>query len=175
MAKLGLLQKNKNKILNLGVILLALFIAFQIYRSGDQRANLLVQQKDNELKKNIALEEIAGLEKRIDGYKKVFVKKDIASVMNSISAIAKNCSVKIISIKPNNEEAFSSYLKTSFSLTITAPGYHSLGNFISQIESFKDIYVVEEINIAPTGIDQPEETVDTNLNVNLTMSTISYL
>lgn len=175
MGKSGVLDKNKNKILNLGVILLALFIAFQIYKSADEQINLLVQEKDNELKKNMAIEEIAGLEKKMDGYKKVFVKKDIGSVMDSVSAIAKNCSVKVVSIKPSNEESFSSYVKTSFLLTIAVPNYHALGDFVSQIESYKDIYIVDEIEIASILANQPEETASVNLNVNLKISTISYL
>ncbi|MDD5108853.1 MAG: type 4a pilus biogenesis protein PilO [Candidatus Omnitrophica bacterium] len=175
MAKSGVLEKNKNKILNLGVVLLALFIAFQIYRSGDEKANSLVQEKDNEVKKNMLMEEISGLEKKMDGYKKVFVKKDIGSVMDSISAIAKNCSVKVVSIKPSSEESFASYIKTSFLLTISAPNYHSLGDFISQVESYKDIYIVDEVSVALAESNRPEEVVTENLNVNLKISTIAYL
>ena len=52
MDKIELLEKNKNKILNFGIILLALFIALQIYKSVDQQINSLTVKKNEELKKN---------------------------------------------------------------------------------------------------------------------------
>lgn len=175
MEKIELFEKNKSKVLNFGVIILALFIAFQIYKSADERVNSLIQQKVDELKKNKAMEEIAGLERKIEGYKKIFVKEDVGSVIDTISNIAKNRSVKIISIKPGNEEAYPDYIKSAFLITVSTPNYHSLGNFISQIESYKDIYMVDEVNIASAGINQPLESTNTNLNVELKISTISYL
>jgi len=175
MDKIELFEKNKNKILNFGVILLALFVAFQIYKSDDARLNSLIQQKEDELKKNRALAEIAGLEKKIEGYKKIFVKEDVGSVIDTISNIAKNCSIKIISIKPGNGETYSDYIKSAFLITVSAPNYHSLGNFISQIESYKDIYMVDEVSIAAAENNQPSENTNTNLNVDLKISTISYL
>jgi len=175
MEKIGLFEKHKNKVLNFGVIILALFIAFQIYKSADEQLNSLIQQKDDELKKNKAAEEIAGLERRIEGYKKIFIKKDVGSVIDTISNIAKNCSVKVVSIKPGNEEAYLDYIKSAFLITVSTPNYHSLGNFISQIESYKDIYMVDEVSITSAGINQFPESANTNLNVNLKISTIAYL
>ncbi len=175
MEKIELFEKHKNKVLNFGVIILALFTAFQIYKSADKQLNSLIQQKDEELKKNKAAEEIAGLERKIGGYKKIFVKEDVGSVIDTISNIAKNCLIKIVSIKPGNEEAYPDYVKSAFLITVNTPNYHSLGNFISQIESYKDIYMVDEVSIASAEIKQPFESTNTNLNVNLKISTISYL
>jgi len=174
MEKIELFEKNKNKFLNFGVIILALFIAFQIYKSADEQVNSLARQKEEELKKNKAVEEIAGLEKKIDGYKKIFVKEDVGSVIDTISNIAKNSSVKVISIKPGNGESFPDYIKSVFLITVSTPNYHALGNFISQIESYKDIYMVDEVNIASAENDQATGSINTDLNVNLKISTISY-
>lgn len=175
MEKIELFEKHKNKVLNFGVIILALFIAFQIYKSAGEQLNSLIRQKDEELKKNKAAEEIAGLERKIEGYKRIFVKEDVGSVIDTISNIAKNCSIKIISIKPSNEEVYPDYIKSSFLITVNTPNYHSLGNFVSQIESYKDIYMVDELSIASAKIKQPLEGTNTNLNANLKISTISYL
>ena len=175
MEKGELFEKNKNKFFNLGVIVLALFIAFQIYKSFDQQLNLLVGQKVDELNKNAATQEIASLERKIAGYKKVFIKKDVGAVMDTISNIAKSSSVKVISIKPNNEEAFFDYVKSVFVITISVPGYHYLGDFVSQIESYKDIYMVDEVSIVPAENNQLLKNVNKNLNVTLRISTIAYL
>lgn len=173
MEKLGLL-KNKNLIVNLGIILLALFLAFKIYDAGNQQVNSLIQQKEDEAKKNAIIENIVGLESRMDSYKKVLIKKDLSSVMAEISNLAKNNSIEIASVKPLNDENYTDYVKSSFLLTIKAPSYHALGDFISQIESFKDLYLVAELSI---NSDQPkqEEDVSKGLSVSLKISTISYI
>ncbi len=168
-------EKNKNNILNLGIVILALFIAFQIYKGIEEKASSLAQEQDTELKKNEATVEIAAFEKKIDGYKKVFTKKDLGAVMDVVSVIAKQCSIKVASIKPDKEEAKSDYIKTSFVLTINAPDYHALGNFISQIESYQDIYFVDEVKISSTDNSRAMEDSEVGLKVNLKISTISYL
>lgn len=173
MDKKGLFDKNK--ILNFAIIILALFIAFQIYRSAEENINSLIRQKDDQLKKNIILNEISVLEKKIEKYKKAFVKKDLSSVMDTLSDIAKNNSINIISVKPASEEAAGDYVKTSFIITVNAASYHSLGDFISQLESSKDIYIVDELSVASGGPERAVENITSGLAVNLKISTISYL
>ena len=173
MEKNGLFEKNN--ILNLGIVILALFIAFQIYKGAQKQMNSLVLERDDELKKNEAAEEIAGLEKKIDEYKKVFVKKDPGAVIDTISAIAKKCAVKVVSIKPDSEEARADYIKLSFSITIRAPDYHALGNFVSQIESYQDVFFVDEIKINSAIAARAAEVAGKELEINLKISTISYL
>ncbi|MEK6528892.1 MAG: type 4a pilus biogenesis protein PilO [Nitrospirota bacterium] len=168
-------EKNKNNILNIGVILIAVFIAFQIYNGINEKINTLTQQKSNELKKNEATSEIAVFEKKINGYKKVLVKKDLGAVMDSISEIAKQCEVKVVSIKPEDEESSADYIKSSFALTINAPNYHALGNFISRIESYQDIYFIDELSIGSAGFRGASEDVGSGLKINLKISTIAYL
>jgi len=168
MEKIELSEKNKNIILNFGIILIALFIAFQIYKSEEGQINALIQQKSDELKKNKASEEIAGFEKKIDAYKKVFVKKDFGSVMNAISNIAKDSSVRIISMRPGDEEKLADYIRSTFLITLSTPSYHALGNFISQVERDKDIYFVSEVNIISTESNK-------DLKVDLKITAISYL
>jgi len=165
------LEKNKSKILNIGIILLAVFVAFHVYRLGEEQANVLLQQKDQELKKNSALEDITRLERKMNMYKNVLVKKDLSAVMDTVSAIAKKSSVKIVSVKPSESESAPAYIKSSFNLVINAPNYHSLGSFIGQVENYKDIYIVEDVNITLADPNKP----GAGLNVNLRISTIAYL
>ena len=175
MIKVETLLKNKNKILNFGIIFLLLFIALQIYKYGNQQMNSLAEQKENELKKNKVIENIVVLEKQIGAYSKVFVKKDLGSVMDTMSSIAKANTIKIISIRPISEQAYADYIKSSFLITAQAPNYHSLGDFISQVENYKDIYLVDEVIIASSGSGYVAGSGNTGLNVSLKISTISYL
>jgi hypothetical protein len=136
----------------------------------------LTQQEGNELEKNKVAEDIVFLEKKTDIYKNTFVKKDLPVVMDIISGIAKDTSVKIVSIKPYAEEALDNYLNVSFAVTLSAPSYHALGRFISELENHKDIYLVSEINITSSSSNiQDDDKKAEELNVNLKIITISYL
>jgi hypothetical protein len=169
------IERNKNKIINFAIIILALIVAFQFYRSANDKVGALNLQKNDELEKNKVVEKIVNLEKRAEAYKKVFVKKDLASVMDTISGIAKNTSIKIISVKPSVEEVLDNYLKSSFLITLSSPGYHALGDFISKVENNNDVFLVSDMSIS-SAVANPDPSVATvNLNVNLKINTISYL
>jgi hypothetical protein len=169
------IERNKNKIVNIGIVILAIFIAFQLYRSANERMNALNNQSNNELEKNRVAGDIATLEKRAEAYKKVFVKKDLALVMDTIYGIAKDTSVKIISVKPSAEEVLDNYSKSSFLITLVAPGYHALGEFISKIENNNDVYLVSDMNVSAAESTLDPGVVKVNLNVNLKINTVSYL
>jgi len=175
MVNYDLIGKNKNKIINFGVIILALVIALQSYKSVNNQISSLTQQQNNELEKNKVFEDIASLEKKAEGYKKVFVKRDLALVVDIISAIAKDTSVKIISVKPNAEEAVDSYSSFSFLITLNAPSYHALGSFISKIENHEDTYLVSEVSINSAVVNPNALGSTVDLDVSLKINTISYL
>lgn len=172
---LGFLENNKNKVLNFGVIIFALFISFQIYNFSDQQVKSLILKKNDELKKNKISEEIAVLEKKIEGYKKVFVGRDMSFIIDTMSMIAKESLVKIVSIKPEGVEKSVDYIKSSFSISVSAPSYHSLGKFISLIENNKDIFLVEEVIISSKRENLSTVSDSTALDVSLKISTVSYL
>ncbi|MDP3041217.1 MAG: type 4a pilus biogenesis protein PilO [Candidatus Omnitrophota bacterium] len=175
MINYSLIEKNKNKIINFGVIILVLVIALQFHRSANDRISSLIQQQNNELEKNKVIEDIAALEKKAEAYKKVFIKKDLASIMDIISGIAKDASVKIISVKPNAEEVLDNHSNFSFLITLSAPSYHALADFISKIENHKDIYLVSEVNINSTVSSLEATRANVDLEVNLKINTIAYL
>jgi len=174
MEKLELTEKNKNRLLNLGIILLALFIAFQIYKNADIEVKELNKKKSNELKRNQEIEQIAGLEVKIESYKKVFTKKDISYVLDSVSKIAKNAQVQFVSIKPMDSEVAQDYIKSAFLITVTSPTYHGLANFISQVEASSDLYIVGEVSITSSnsGYSMGQAQDNSDLILNLKINTI---
>lgn len=175
MINYGLIERNKNVIINFGIIILALVIALQFYRSTSNKISSLVQQLDNELEKNKVIQEIATLEKKAEAYKKVFVRKDLASIMDVISGIAKNSSVRIVSVKPFSEDALGNYFSSSFLIMLNASSFHSLGDFISKIENHEDIYLVSEVKIDSVATNLESEVSNVDLNVSLKINTIAYL
>jgi hypothetical protein len=175
MINLYLMERNKNKIANFGIIILALLIALQFYRSANNRISSLIQQQNEEREKNKIAADIAFFEKKSETYKKVFVKKDLATIIDVVSGIAKNTSVKIVSVKPYAESNLGNYLNSSFLITLNVSGYHALGDFISKIENYKDIYLVSEVNINSKVSNSGETEVGSELSVSLKINSISYL
>lgn len=172
MIKLDMIIKNKNRVLNLGIIFLLLYIAFQIYSSGNKQESRLIEQRERELKKNKVIENITSLEKVIEGYKKALVKQDLGSIMDTISGIAKSSTVEVLSVKPLNEETYADYARFSFAITAKAPTYHSLADFISKIENYKDIYFVDEVIITSSASGSSKDSGNTDLKVGLRISII---
>ncbi len=169
-----LIERNKSTIVNIGLIILAVVVALNLYNSTNHRLESLEQQKQSELEKNKISQDILALEKKTEIYKNIFVKKDLGSVMDVISGIAKNTAIKIVSIKPSGDEVDEQYIKSAFLITLNAPSYHALGDFISKVENNEAIYLVSEINIIASGENSKSE-ADVGLEVSFKINTIAYL
>jgi Tfp pilus assembly protein PilO len=146
------INKRKNLIFNIALVLGAVFIAYNfIYTRHLRDLASLKQQKETEIKKNAVLEEISKLEKRLNAYKNFLVKKDTGLVIGTLSDMAKATGLEISSIRPETEQKFLTYTKVPFSLEMYADNYHALGEFISKVENSPDIYTLEDINIRTQG------------------------
>ena len=167
------LSINKKNIINFIIILIALPIAVNIYKSQVKSAGLLKNNKEIELKKNEVLEDISISEKTVNSYKALLNRKDIFLVLNVIGNIAKKSGVKINSLKPQAPQDYPAYIKYSFDLTVDVDNYHALGKFISALESNPDVYFVDNLTIKSTeGLGESTQTG--KLTVNLTLSTILF-
>jgi len=144
----------KNKILNIGIILLGGIIAVNIYKAQIKEINSLKERNEMEVKKNQLLEEIEMLNEKIQLYKNFINNKEINSIINTLRNIAKDSSVKIIAVKPMGEQKYPRYTKYPFALTLEAKSYHDIGNFIENLENHSDIYVPNSANIKSSGDDR---------------------
>lgn len=161
------INKNKNRILNIALIILAFVIASNIYKKQTKEIESLQAKIDLEIKKNGVLKNIGQLEKEINSYKNFLTKKDSNLIMNTIGNIAKEVGVKIVSIRPNLEQSYPDYIKFPFDLVLSASNYHAIGKFISELESHPDVYVIETLGIRP-------EYQTKELTVNLKLSTVQF-
>jgi len=181
------LLSNKNlnikNIVNILIILITLIVAINLFKSQGRNIQLLKERQEQETKKNALLGNISQLEKKIVPYKNTFNKnkKDISLVLNTVSNIANESNMKIISIRPNKEQDFPEYSKYSFDLVAGTDSYHVLGQFISNLESHPDVYMVDRFDLkigkkhgTPIRILWlPEELESTqSLNIQITLSTI---
>ena len=175
MVSIDFFIKNKNKIMNVGVILLAIFAALYLYSMQSQQLVSLEENKNEEVKKSEVIESLSRVEKRISSYKQAFNKKDLGSVISAMTDIAKDTRVKLVSVKPGTDQQFSEYVKTSFLIVVRVADYHALGQFITKVENYKDLFLVEDVNITAANTVLPGKMAERDLDISLKISTITCL
>lgn len=168
MTQLEQINKYKNLAINIAIILLALVIAFNIYQGSLSTSASLKAQISAEEKKNIELEKIVKMEKRIDSYKDLLPGKDTSAVMDAIIGFAKASGVKVLSVKPLQEESRVDYLKRSFNVVMRARTYNNLARFVNMLEGSDNVYIVENIDMDRAGSQDNSE-----LTANLRISSVS--
>jgi len=174
MNTVNFLNKYKNSVFNVGIVLVAVFVAAKIYGFIESKKIATEETRVMEQKKNEVLGEISGLEGRLAMYKNYLNKKDLSASINTIGNIARESSAKIISVKPTPEESYTAYIgKYPFDLILEVDNYHSLGKFISRLESHPDVYAVEVFSISPQRKKVGEE-VESKLIVNVRVSTFLF-
>lgn len=151
-----LLQKHKNKLVNAAVIVFALIVANNIYGVYARKLEVLQVQTENEIRKNEVLSTISQSEKKVNAYKQLINSKDLSAVLNTISNLAKDFSVSIISVRPRGEVNYSAYTRYGYEMTVLAKDYHALGKFISKLEASPDIFMVHSLYLLPVDRRQEE-------------------
>lgn len=170
------IEKYKNKIIDIVIIILAVVIAGNIYKNYIVSMKTLNSQKQEEIEKSEIAANIVKLQKEFDTYKAFINNKDISLAINNINNIAKAIGVKIISIKPEQVKTEGQYEIYPFQLAISAQRYEDVGNFISSLESVPEMFIVESIDFKPQKeeieIEEGKKKKIFNiLNVNLKIST----
>lgn len=147
MALTAITAKQKNKFLNIVLVIITIIVSLNIYKKHAGQAESITIQKDSELKKKKVLESIVYSEKMIEAYKRLLVRKDPSFVMNSINNLARDSGIEVLSIKPVSEMQQVFSIRIPYDLTIRADNYHSLGKFISRLESHQLVLMVDSMSI----------------------------
>ncbi|MFA6129905.1 MAG: type 4a pilus biogenesis protein PilO [Candidatus Omnitrophota bacterium] len=172
MITMDFFSKNKNKVINAGVILLALIVALFLFNMQNQQLTTLEENKNEEIKKSEVIDNLIRVEKRINTYKQAFNRKDLGSVIDAMTDISKGTKVKIVSVKPGTEQKYPEYIKTSFLIVVRVESYHALGQFISKVENYKDLFIVEDVSISTPTSTQLNRSEEAGLDISLKISTI---
>jgi hypothetical protein len=168
-------SKHKDKIINGAVMLGAILAAFYLYGIQNQQLFSIEESKNEEIRKSEIIESLNRVEKRINGYKKTFTGKDLGSVIDAMTEIAKDTRVRIVSVKPGIDQREAEYIKSSFLITVKAADYHALGNFMSRLENYKDLFLVEDMEISVFTDSHSGKKLDSDLDVSLKISAITCL
>ncbi|MCM8801484.1 MAG: type 4a pilus biogenesis protein PilO [Candidatus Omnitrophica bacterium] len=164
---------NKNTLVHVGIIILVLIIASNIYKRQKDILRDLKKKENSELEKNKVISNINQLEKLLTSYRPLFV-KDNSLLITTISNIARETDVKIISFQPRNEIKLPTYIKYPVDLTLEARNYHFLGRFLSKLESYAQVFVVESLRVA-SPISALAKGKESNLEVSLSLYAVSLL
>lgn len=161
-------DKYKNAVINMAVVIIALVIAVNIYNGKTAEINSLKLKINEEEKKNLELEEIGRTEKKKGAYKKLFVKKEASEVMADINDIANAAGVSVLSVKPSQSDSTTDYSKDAFEIAVKARSYDILAKFINSLESFASVYMIDDM-----AVDSSEEFSKKGLTVTLRISSIA--
>jgi hypothetical protein len=161
-------HKKKNMVVNLIVLVVAGFVAFNLYQKFEVNKARLNSNIAEEKRKSEVLDEISKTDKSINAYKKLLNKKDASLIMATVTNMAKGFGIQVITVKPAAEMRQAEFIKYPFVLTVTATSYHAFGKFISALESSKDVYIVDGVDIASGEEDQGNKLLAT-----ITISTIA--
>ncbi|MBU1998311.1 MAG: type 4a pilus biogenesis protein PilO, partial [Candidatus Omnitrophica bacterium] len=143
------------------------FLSKYLYNHGAKEVESLKSRKDIEIKKNDLMQDISRLLAEIKGYKDVVNTKDVSNIINIIGKIARNYSIKVIYIKPAQEQNMEVFSKYFYELSGVTANYHNIGSFAEALENALEFFTVEGINLGNNDQDR-----DGRLNFNLRLSTI---
>ena len=146
--------KNKDKLIFLVILILALLTASRIYKiQKDKTAALKEEIAVQEQRIALALE-LAGLDKKISQDAGPYLKKEPAWNARSFHEFASKAEVKVVSVSPAQEQNSDFSSAALFELALKG-SYHNLAKFISVLESQKDILQIESLSLK--SIDNPAE------------------
>lgn len=166
----GSINKYKNIIANVVVLAVALFIAVKIYNIQMQKIAVIKGQAETEQKKNKVLKNIDELGNKVKAYTDSINNKDLSSILSTLGELARASGVEITSIRPAGEEDQEAFIKYPYELRLMADNYHNIGKYIADLESHRDIFLIESVNMASEPGAQSSDLK--RINVDLRVSTI---
>jgi len=164
------INRYKNRILNVAIIVVSLFTAYNIYKDQAKAIQILNGNKQKEIEKNEILGNISKVDKKIRTYKAFMNKKDVSLIIDNLGKIAENSNTKLLSIKPDPEQIYPLYVKYAFNLGLVVDNYNTLGKFINKLEKSDDVYVIETLGVFAEHSSSKEAEMK-GLIVNMRVST----
>lgn len=152
-------SRSKNILLDGIIVIVALVVAWNIYNGNVNKKKALTEEKRIEQEKNEVLQEIVTLEGKISSYKAQINKNvsDSSRIIGVINSLAQASGIKINSIRPEQKINKDFYSLEEYGLSFNIYDYHTLGKFISKLETSQDFFFVidnvglQEQSLGTTG------------------------
>ncbi|MFC1657892.1 hypothetical protein ACFL1D_00750 [Candidatus Omnitrophota bacterium] len=169
-----------NQIVSLALLALACLIAINIYQKQSKKITQVEQLYQEQNKKNAVLLRIGDIMAGIKVYQERLQSQDIRQIINKITDIARSSKIDITAIKPQAQTSQSKskiYDKTFFEVSLSADGYHELGEFISRLENDPIVFVVESLTLnRGTDLNQIQsDTTEVKLKARLIISQLFFI
>ncbi|MFH1678317.1 MAG: hypothetical protein ABH914_01715 [Candidatus Omnitrophota bacterium] len=142
-----------SQVINLIIFVVAALVAINIYKGQNNRVSEIIQIKQEQEKKNALIKKIKGLREKIAVRKTTHSVRDRREIINTITSLAIDVGVKIVSIKPEQGSGDSrieknpTYDKNFFNIMLEVRDYHQLGNFIGRLESDPIMFGIEFLRL----------------------------
>ena len=153
-----LLTKYRNTAFNIGLVLVALIVARVIYSNQYKKIVDLRRNITQEEQKDVLFDELNGIQKKLSAYRQVYAKKEVSAIINDITQVARDSGVRIVSIKPGEEQKQLGYSELLIDLNVGASDYHSLAKFVASLENSTYLFLIKSYYIKPQILTTPEIT-----------------
>lgn len=166
--KIKIDEKTRMLLIGIGVILFTFFVTYVlIYKSYYRGRNSRLIARIKEEKQNRVLrKKITGLYGLKDKYHKyLYETEDTNALRKSLSSLAAEAGVDIVSMQPHRPERIGRYSKVSFNIRLRC-SYDRLGKFIESIETYPTLTSIEELNLQ-AGVSTKASREDTIAEVSL--------
>lgn len=156
--KIVLSEKTKMAAIGIGIVLVTLFVSYNIiYKSYKNRNRHLLISIEEEKENQILRKRIAGLYELRAGYQKfLYNTNDTDTLRNVLSSLAVKTGVDILSIQPSKPEKLGRYYKVSFNLRLLC-SYDNLGRFIESIDTYPNLTKIEAITLQSGYRDKQQQ------------------
>lgn len=172
------LTARKDLALGAVVVVGGIILSGILYQKQQQRLKAIEAEISQQEQKVTLAKELSALDDKLKAASSAYARKDGSFTINKFSELSAAAGAKITSLSVENETDSGLYTVTSYRLSVKAD-YHSIGRFISALESAGDMVKVEEFSLTLTGgqarARQPEDAGQANiLNINMRVS-VSFM
>lgn len=172
------LMARKDLALGAVVVVCGIILSGIIYQKQQQRLRVIEVEIAQQEQKIALAKELSALDDNFRAASSAYARKDGSFTINKFSELSAASGAKITSLSVENETDSGLYTVTSYRLSVKAD-YHSIGRFISALESAGDMVKVEELSLTLVGgqarARQPQDADQANiLNVNMRV-TVSFM
>lgn len=167
----------KNQFIKAGILFLGFMLSISVFQNQQNKIrNLRIEFIREEQRTGLA-KEVVSLSDKINQISALYLKGASSLSIDKFNDFASQSKVKIIKLTPGRETDFGDYAVMSFSVSLRAD-YHSLGRFLSILESQEEMIRVEQITVsfisdsAKGRLVRTEEKKENALDINMTVSTV---
>lgn len=144
------LMSRQDLLLGAAVVVGGLIFANVLYQKQQQRLKGIEAEIVQQEQKVALAKELSALDDKLKAASSAYARKDGSFTINKFSELAAAAGAKITSLSVESEADSGLYTVTSYRLSVKAD-YHSIGKFISALESAGDMVKVEEFSLTLAG------------------------